>query len=501
MSALKWNIAANYGGRIYTGAISIICVPLYVKFMGIESYGLIGFLVTLQNVCAVLAEGVFTTTNRELARLSQMKGGEEQIRHFLRTLGGIYWGLSVIAGATVCIFAPVLATHWLKAEQLPVSVLERAIVTMGILIVLEAPFSLYFGGLMGLEKQVLANYICMVFDTLRCFGSVAVLWLVSPTIEAYLLWQIPLAASKTLVAAFCLYSAVPKTDRRSRFEMAHLFTTGRFSLGVIGFEAISLLLTQGDKIILSKLLTLEMLGYYNLAWVLGFSLVGVLVDPIRNAAFPRFSKLVQLRDSSGIVGLYHFMCQACSVALLPVVAVTALFAHEILTIWTGDTAAAQNTEEILRLLVIGMASWGLMHTPATLQLAYGWTRLIVSMNGAALLFFIPLIYTLTAWNGPAGGGLTWILVFAPYTICGIALMHRRILKGEQWRWYAIDTGGPLLAAFGVGWIFRLMAPPEMATIDVCWYLALALASSVAASTVASPLIRAQLLPYFSSMRI
>src|SRR5271157_2836610 len=132
--------------------------------MVVESYGLEGFLVTLQIVSSVFAEGLFTTTNRELARLSEMKGREEQIRHFLRTLEAVYWVFSAIAAATVCICAPVIAMHWLKAEQLPISVLERAIVTMGIVIALEVPCSLYLGGLMGLEKQVLANCVCMIFD-------------------------------------------------------------------------------------------------------------------------------------------------------------------------------------------------------------------------------------------------------------------------------------------------------------------------------------------------
>ena len=210
MSPLKWNIAANYGGRIWSGAINLICVPLYVKFMVVESYGLEGFLVTLQIVSSVFAEGLFTTTNRELARLSEMKGREEQIRHFLRTLEAVYWVFSAIAAATVCICAPVIAMHWLKAEQLPISVLERAIVTMGIVIALEVPCSLYLGGLMGLEKQVLANCVCMIFDTVRCFGSVVVLWLVSPTIEAYLLWQVPLAASKTLKPPFAFTRLCPR---------------------------------------------------------------------------------------------------------------------------------------------------------------------------------------------------------------------------------------------------------------------------------------------------
>mgnify|MGYP001572637190 FL=1 len=56
------------------------------------------------------------------------------------------------------------------------------------------------------------------------------------------------------------------------------------------------MLTQLDKVILSKMLTLKTFGYYILAGVVGNGLSGVLITPMFNTIFPRFSALVAAID-------------------------------------------------------------------------------------------------------------------------------------------------------------------------------------------------------------
>lgn len=44
MSILKKNIIANYASQLYSAGIGILILPLYIKYMGAEAYGLVGFL-------------------------------------------------------------------------------------------------------------------------------------------------------------------------------------------------------------------------------------------------------------------------------------------------------------------------------------------------------------------------------------------------------------------------------------------------------------------------
>ena len=42
--SLKFNIAANYASQLYTTLIGIVLVPWYLRYMGVEAYGLMARL-------------------------------------------------------------------------------------------------------------------------------------------------------------------------------------------------------------------------------------------------------------------------------------------------------------------------------------------------------------------------------------------------------------------------------------------------------------------------
>lgn len=42
--AMRKNIIANYASQLYSDGIGILILPLYIKYMGAEAYGLVGFL-------------------------------------------------------------------------------------------------------------------------------------------------------------------------------------------------------------------------------------------------------------------------------------------------------------------------------------------------------------------------------------------------------------------------------------------------------------------------
>ena len=74
MTILQKNIAANIAGSIWQALMGLIFIPFYIKFMGIESWGLIGFFYTLLIMFTLLDLGLSNTLNRELARLSVLAG-------------------------------------------------------------------------------------------------------------------------------------------------------------------------------------------------------------------------------------------------------------------------------------------------------------------------------------------------------------------------------------------------------------------------------------------
>lgn len=491
MGRVKKNVAANYAGSAGVALISLIFVPIYIKFMGIESYGLIGFFVSVMGVFSLLDLGLGATLNVHLARLSGLQGREQESIDLTRTIEVIYWCVGAIIGASVYLLAEPIAVHWVRSEHLTTSQVSQAVMLMGFAMALRWPTSLYSNGLIGLQKQVLANGVAVVFAIVRSAGAVLVLWLISPTIQAFFAWQTVAGGLGTATWAYFLWKELPRASGRARISKEALSGIWRFSTGMTGIGIVSFILTYSDKIILSKMLTLEMFGYYSLAWAIAGVLIRVAL-PVATAYFPRFSQLVGLEDSAGLRNVYHKACQMVSVVMLPSAMVIAFYSRDILLVWTGSAITAENAYVLLSFLIIGTAFNGLMQMPYRLQLAHQWTSLSLLVNTAAIFCQLPLLILMTGMYGALGAAAVWCIMNGSYVLIVIPLMHRRILRGEQWAWYGHDVGLPALGAFSVVLISLWVVPTHMSTFNTVTFLTVTGGLSLVAAVVAAPHVRSSI---------
>ncbi|MFB3080283.1 MAG: lipopolysaccharide biosynthesis protein, partial [Nitrosomonadaceae bacterium] len=245
--------------------------------------------------------------------------------------------------------------------------------------------------------------------TMRHGGAVLVLLFISPSISAFFLWQSFVALLTTIVLAVWLWKLLPKSGHRSRFDKGLFFKNRKFATGIMGITLMTALLTQLDKIVLSKMLTLEMFGYYMLA-VNVTSVLITLVGPVYSALFPRLSQLVAGEKQVDISELYHKGCQLVSVIILPIAMILVFFAEEILSIWIGDPVVVRNTHMLLSLLVVGSMIKAVMLLPYTLQLAYGWTKLAFYKNVVAVIFLVPLMVWMVQMYQGIGAAWVWIIL-------------------------------------------------------------------------------------------
>jgi O-antigen/teichoic acid export membrane protein len=488
---LRRSIAANFIGRGWTALSYFAAVPAYIALLGIESYGLIGFFLTLVALSAILELGLSTTLNRELSRREGIGESPEDARDLLRTLEVVYWGLAATIGLAACAATPLLAGSWLDSTSLPHATLTTALLLMSGVLFVQWPFTLYAGGLMGLERQVELNVIVVVAMTVRNGGAVLVLWLVSDTITAFFVWQLFGAGLQTFVTRAALWRAMPRADRAPRFRRAQLRRVWVFASVVSANAILAVILTQSDKLLLSKLISLRDFGYYSVAALLAGALVFVTL-PIFQAVFPRLSRLVAVGDDAGLVRTYHQSCQLVAAAVIPVSIVIALFSPQILRLWTGDPATASRAGNLLPLLVVGTALNGLMNIPYGLSLAYGWTRFALMLNTVAVALFIPTLVVATNRYGATGAAAAWLSVNVGYVLIGIQVLHRRLLVDEMLRWYVRDVGRPVMAALavaGAGWI---VLPDELPDAALLVWMLVTLAASCAAALVACPDLRAMI---------
>ena len=453
MSLVRKNIIANLIGSGWVALVSIAFIPLYIHFMGVEAYGLVGFYLTLQALFVVLDMGLTATVSRELARLSATNNMQD-MRNLVRTLELIYWVIAVSIVVSVTFLAPWITTNWLNSNVLTDETVQLSIVLMGIIIALRMPYGFYSGGLLGLQRHILLNGIKITIETIKAAGAVLVLWLISPSIDAFFLWQLLIGVVGVVLIAVVLWRSLPGFEP-PKFTGSLFSNLWRFAVGMSLTGVLSVILVQSDKVVLSKLLPLQEFGYYMLASTVSMGLY-VIVGSVFSAIYPRFTQLVSLGDEKSLIHLYHKGSQLIAVLVMPLAAVVCVFSSDLLLIWTQNPNVAEKVAPILSLLIIGTSLNSLMNIPYALQLAYGWTKLVVYMNAIAVIILIPALIVVVDVLGAIGGALIWLCLNAGYLLFGISIMHRRLLTGEMVKWFRYSVFIPVIVTVTSVLLARLL---------------------------------------------
>ncbi|HYL35384.1 MAG TPA: oligosaccharide flippase family protein [Bryobacteraceae bacterium] len=487
--SLRANTASNLVARAWTAGLAIICVPQYLRLMGVEAYGLVGFFSSAQLLLAFFDFGLGATLNRELAMASVTRSLVQNVRHLARTLESIYWSVALILGVAWIALAPWLSHSWIHAKQIAPGQVQWAITLMGLVLIFQWPFNLYLSGLMGMQHQVLANAVLMVVATLRSFGAVAALWVFTPTVRVFFTWQAVVAVPGTAAIALVFWKWLPRGSP-AHFSLGELRRVSDFSTGLIRISAVSLLLSNLDKILLSRLLPLESFGYYMLAMTVASGLY-VFASALYGALYPRFSQYYASGDSAKLAALYHCAAQGLTVALGPLALCLALFPREALLLWTGNEATALRAGRVLTVLLMACMLNALMYMPYALTLSHGWTSFLFKLNFVAVVLFVPLLLILVRWYGAVGAAGAYLMLNAGYVFIAAPLMHRRLLCGQFWNWFIGDVTTPLAAALAPILAIRLAAPQISSRYSAAMLLTLAFATAFITSCFAARLVLSQ----------
>jgi O-antigen/teichoic acid export membrane protein len=440
-------------GAIWITLIQLATLRLYLHYLGLEAYGILGVHTTFITLAALADLGLTPTLNREAARLSKSPEASVQIRSLVRSFEIAYWCLAGIFLAISLPLLPEVIVGWLHssgelAPRLPY-ILRLMLVQIG----LQTLVGFYSGGLLGLQRHVLLNSINVFGVTLRTVGGVLIVAFGEPTLEALFIWMIIATAIQLVLLAVGLLWILPIGP--VGFRLIHLRDNWRYAVGVSGIVALSLLLTQLDKIVLSRQVSLADFGLYSLASTIAVTL-SKPVSPLFNTLMPRMTQLATHGQNLELALLYHWGTQLASLLVIPASVILIVFAPEILALWLSDSDVVIRIVPTLRWLVVGFAANSLLMLPYCVSLAYGWVRFGFYQNLLACIVMVPFTIWLVSNFGAVGGGIAWALLNVVCIFASVFALHRRYLSGEYMKWYTQDVMPALVVAVAVACTARLL---------------------------------------------
>ena len=455
--AIKQNILANFVGQGWRLLMSIAFVPIYIKYLGIESYGLIGIFAMLQAWMILLDMGIRPALSREMAKFTGGFHDSNSIWRLLRSVEVIILFLSIFLAFTIFSLSDFFAENWVNNENLDNITVADAFILMGVIFAIQFYENIYLSSLGGLQKQVAQNVVITLAATLRGIGSVGVLVFWSPTIQAFFLWHIFVSIISLSLFICLVYCYLPSPTIKPRFSPQSLLDIANFSLGMLGITFLSLLLTQVDKLLLSGILTLKDFGYYSLAGMIALCL-HIINTPISNAFYPRFTELLTQRNKNQLNESFHLGAQLSCVVVGSAGIVLFFFTDRLIYMWTGDLELTNSVSPILKILGLGTSLNCLMWIPYQMQLAYGWTALAIRVNIVSILILIPAIFLVVPIYGGIGAAWIWVILNCGYIFFGMHFMFKKILRKQKYHWMVFDLLFPIICGCVMAGFLKIFLP-------------------------------------------
>lgn len=467
--SLKKNLIANYVSQIYVTLIGILILPMYIKYMGAEAYGLVGFFTMLQAWFNLLDLGLTPTIGRETARFRAGSVDALSFRRLFRALSFIFVTVAVIGCCGLLLLSPTIAEDWLNAETLPLDEIQVAVQIMAVSVALRWMCGLYRGVVTGSEKLVWLGSFNAIVATLRFLGVLLVMWHFGFTPAVFFTYQLVIAIFEVTVLWLKSVHLLPGLESVAEpigLSLKPVKSVLKFSLTIAFTASVWVMVTQTDKLVLSSILPLAEYGYFTLA-VLVASGIMIVGGPVSGAIMPRMAKLEAEGDRGEVIRVYRQSTQLVAIIAGSAAVTLAFCAEPLLWAWTGDVDLASKAAPILTLYAIGNGVLAIAAFPYYLQYARGDLRLHFIGHLLLLFILIPSIVLAAIYHGAIGAGFAWVGVNVLYLFIWVAVVHQKLQPGLHWRWLFKDVlaiGIPVTLVGMVMFLVGLSPHSRLATI-------------------------------------
>lgn len=399
MSILR-NSLYNLTGSLLPTVVTIFTVPVYLRLIGVDRYGILVIVWVLLGYFGVFDLGLSRATAQRIAALRHTEPSKRaevfwtalMLNMIFGVIGGLLlWPVSRIYFRTFLHIAGPLKLEILATVPWLVAALPVLTIT-GVL----------YGALQGCERFKELNVCRMLELILSQLLPLIVVWFHGPDLA----WLVPAALLGRILVFVILfaqcYRHVPLNMALSvrRDLIVPLFRFGGW-VTLTGF--IGPLLTTLDRFLIGSIAGLKAVTYYTVPFSL-ISRVATLPGSLSDTLFPRFSATSE-EERHRLMGE---AVRVLSVIMTPLIIASILIINPFLTWWVGPDVA-RNAVFAGEIIALGFWFNGLAYIPFARIQAQGRPDLIAKCHLAELIpYLVFLTFALHTW-GVSGAALAWSL--------------------------------------------------------------------------------------------
>lgn len=290
-------IGVLYVSQIYKAVLPLIFVPLIMKELGVEEYGMVSFFSMLLGWLGLFDAGISGTFIKLVATNKNEKNRFNKVCALFSKVSILFILIAIFLAVFVILNASNIATKWLNTS-IDVGVVEYCIGIIGVILSVSYLRTYVASFLNGMEKQMLiagwsilstsALYFLPYWVIKNIDNKLSLYFSVIAIVSAVDLVMHVLMVAFTINSNRLRLGALPPVIVLSDTSIS--FTSVlKFSLQLSGLSLIWVVATQIDKLVLSTYSELSAYAHYQIAAQVGASLA-IFSSPLSQILLPRLSR-------------------------------------------------------------------------------------------------------------------------------------------------------------------------------------------------------------------
>lgn len=396
--SVRRNTLINLSGALAPMVVMLVTVPLYLRVLGEERYGVLALVWLVLGYFSFLELGLGKATANQIAKAHDSPPSERS---------EIFWTALAVNASMGMLGAGVL---WLVGDYLLTGVLDlsegfrlevkQALPWLIGTLPLALVMSVLNGALEGRNRFLAANVLQVVGNVAFQVVPLVVAHLHGPSLAIVVPAAIVTRVAMNVPVLLVCQVALPlkEVPRVSLQRARSLFTFGGW-VAVSGIA--SPLLETIDRFLIGMLVGAKAVAHYTIAYQLATKL-RVLPGSLARALFPSFSaddettsRDLAMRSLSVLVGI-----------MTPVTVAAVLLVQPFLDRWVGENLA-QYAAPIAQVILVGVWVNSLAYVPLVLLQGGGRPELVATFHMLELAPFIAVVYLAAGEWGAIGAAVAW----------------------------------------------------------------------------------------------
>ena len=160
------NTLSNYFSKFW-GLLSLyIFIPVYIKILGIEAYGVISFYSLLFGIIFFAESGLSSAITREFAK----NGTNIYKKQIFLSVEKYFSIICIFLSILIFAFSSIISKKWIHSATIDATYLSTCIKIVAVALGFQLFSSIHYGALMGLQKQVVANTYQFIWNFSKAVG-------------------------------------------------------------------------------------------------------------------------------------------------------------------------------------------------------------------------------------------------------------------------------------------------------------------------------------------